>query len=127
MGGGTKKKNTKEIDEEREELRGIYKFHKLPVPDYIAPEIVPDVNFGSKNFYPWLDRKGGRTYAWRGSCTTLGIKTMVTKYIGSIIMLFVTLQKSNYTQKNRCDACKQGNTLKGRLFADYLKEGVFSR
>ena len=29
------------------------------------------------------------------------------------------------TPKNRCDACKQGNTLKGRLFADYLKEGVF--
>ena len=52
-----KRRTQKEIDEEREELRGIYKFHKLPVPDYIAPEIVPDVNFGSKNFYPWLDRK----------------------------------------------------------------------
>ena len=61
-----KRRTQKEIDEEREELRGIYKFHKLPVPDYIAPEIVPDVNFGPKNFYPWLDRKGGRTYAWRG-------------------------------------------------------------
>ena len=50
--GGSKKKNTKEIDEEREELRGIYKFHKLPVPDYIAPEIGPDVNFGPKKLLP---------------------------------------------------------------------------
>ena len=46
------RRSQKEIDEEREELRGIYKFHKLPVPDYIVPEIVPEVNFGSKNFYP---------------------------------------------------------------------------
>ena len=52
MGGGTKRRIQKEIDEEREELCGIYKFYKLPVPDYIAPEIVPDVNFGPANFYP---------------------------------------------------------------------------
>jgi len=67
------RRTQKYIDEEREELRGIYKFHKIPVPDYIVPEIVPEVNFGSKAYYSWMDRKGGRTYAWRGSCTTLGI------------------------------------------------------
>ena len=38
-----KRRTQKEIDEEREELRGIYKFHKLPVPDSIVPEIVPEV------------------------------------------------------------------------------------
>ena len=39
-------------------------------------------------------------------------------------MLFVLQKGANYTKK-RYDCCKQGNTLKGRLFAGYLKKGVF--
>ena len=120
------RRSQKEIDEEREELRGIYKFHKLPVPDSIVPEIVPEVNFGSKNFYPWLDRKGGRTYAWRGSCTTLGIRNHGYKihWVNYYAVCDVT-KKCKLYPKNRCEACKAGNTLKGRLFADHLKDGIF--
>ena len=62
------------INLEREELRGIYDFHKLPVPDYIVPEIVPELNFGSKAYYPRQGRKGARQYHWRGSCTYIGVR-----------------------------------------------------
>ena len=112
--------------EEREELRGIYKFHKLPVPDFIVPEIVPEVNFGSKAYYSWMDRKGGRTYAFRNSCTTLGIRNHGYKF--HWVNYYAQCDKNNRCDlypKNRCDSCKAGNTLKGRLWADYLKNGIF--
>ena len=38
----SKRRDQHLIDLDREELRGIYDFHKLPVPDYIVPEIVPN-------------------------------------------------------------------------------------
>ena len=111
------RRTQKQIDEEREELRGIYKFHKLPVPDYIVPEIVPEVNFGSKAYYSWMDRKGGRTYAWRGSCTTLGIRNHGYKihWVNYYAVCDVT-KKCKLYPKNRCEACKAGNTLR----EDYL-------
>ena len=119
------RRSQKEIDEEREELRGIYKFHKLPVPETIVPEIIPEVNFGTKNFYPWLDRKGGRIYSWRGSCTTLGIRNHGYKIHWVNYYAVCDVTKKCKLHGNRCEACKAGNTLKGRLFADHLKDGIF--
>ena len=114
------------LDYEREELRGIYDFHKLPVPDYIVPEIVPELSFGSKAFYPWQGRKGARQYHWRNSCTSIGVRNAGYKihWVNYYGICDVTKQCQTYP-KNRCEACRGGNTLKGRFYADYLKNGVF--
>ena len=116
------------INLEREELRGIYDFHKLPVPDYIVPEIVPELNFGSKAYYPWQGRKGARQYHWRGSCTSIGVRNAGYKihWVNYYGVCDIT-KKCQTFPKNRCEACKAGNTLKGRFYADYLKEGVFQK
>ena len=116
------------IDLDREELRGIYDFHKLPVPDYIVPEIVPELSFGSKRYYPWQGRKGARQYHWRGSCTSIGVKNAGYKvhWVNYYAVCDITKRCETFP-KNRCRACQGGNTLKGRFYADYLKEGVFQK
>ena len=114
------------IDLDREELRGIYDFHKLPVPDYIVPEIIPELSFGSKRYYPWQGRKGARQYHWRGYCTSIGVRNAGYKihWVNYYAVCDITKRCETYP-KNRCRACQGGNTLKGRFFADHLKDGVF--
>ena len=121
-----KRRKEKYAVEEREEMRGIYDFHKLPVPDYIVPEIVPELNFGSKSYYSWQGRKGARVYHWRGSCTSIGVKNAGYKihWVNYYGVCDVT-KKCQTFPKNRCEACRGGNTLKGRFYADHLKNGIF--
>jgi len=121
-----KRRKEKYAVEEREEMRGIYDFHKLPVPDYIVPEIVPELSFGSKAYYPWQGRKGARQYHWRGSCTSIGVRNAGYKihWVNYYGVCDVT-KKCQTFPKNRCEACRGGNTLKGRFYADHLKNGIF--
>ena len=121
-----KRRKEKYAVEEREEMRGIYDFHKLPVPDYIVPEIVPELSFGSKAYYSWQGRKGARQYHWRGSCTSIGVRNAGYKihWVNYYGVCDVT-KKCQTFPKNRCEACRGGNTLKGRFYADHLKNGIF--
>ena len=121
-----KRRKEKYAVEEREEMRGIYDFHKLPVPDYIVPEIVPELSFGSKAYYSWQGRKGARQYHWRGSCTSIGVRNAGYKihWVNYYGICDVT-KKCQTFPKNRCEACRGGNTLKGRFYADHLKNGIF--
>ena len=121
-----KRRKEKFAVENREEMRGIYDFHKLPVPDYIVPEIVPELSFGSKAYYSWQGRKGARQYHWRGSCTSIGVRNAGYKihWVNYYGVCDVT-KKCQTFPKNRCEACRGGNTLKGRFYADHLKNGIF--
>ena len=52
------------------------------------------------------------------------LKEISSEVGGDYAVCDITKRCETYP-KNRCRACQGGNTLKGRFFADHLKDGVF--